>query len=57
MKTNFRDTVSYPTRFLGLPNDFPLLREQTKFVPAKSVKGDHGKLLFQVNYQGNLKYK
>ena len=52
MKTNFRDTVSYPTRFLGLHNEYPLLGQYTKFVPARTVKGDHGKLHFQVSYQG-----
>lgn len=52
MKTNFRDTVSYPTRFLGLHNEYPKLAQETKFVPAKTMKGDHGKLFFQVNYQG-----
>jgi heat shock protein 4 len=52
IKTNFRDTVSYPTRFLGLHNEYPLLGQETKFVPARTVKGDHGKLMFQVSYQG-----
>jgi molecular chaperone DnaK (HSP70) len=52
MKSNFRDTVNYPTRFLGLHHDYPNLKEEAKFVPAKIVKGDHNKILFQVHYQG-----
>jgi hypothetical protein len=52
MKSNFRDTVNFPTRFLGINADYPHLKEETKFVPCKIIKGEHHKLLFQVHYQG-----
>lgn len=52
MKTNFRDTIVYPTRFLGLHNEYPKLPQESKYIPAKIVKGDNGKLFFNVNYQG-----
>ena len=52
MKTNFRDTVTYPNRFLGLDVNYPRLKEELKFIPARSSKGENGRLYFNVNYQG-----
>jgi len=41
MKSNFKDTVTFPSRFLGLRPDHPLLRSETKFCPAKcTIKED-----------------
>jgi heat shock protein 4 len=51
MKSNFKDTVSYPSRFLGLRPDNPFLRAEKKFVPAKCVTKDD-KVAFEVKYQG-----
>lgn len=51
MKSNFKDTVVAPMRFLGLEVDYPLLRSETRFSPAPSNRSDD-KLKFDVNYQG-----
>mgnify|MGYP000979591878 FL=1 len=51
MKSNFKDTVSFPSRFLGLRPDNPLLRAEKKFCPAKCVTKDD-KIAFEVKYQG-----
>lgn len=40
MKSNFRDTITFPMRFLGLRPDYPFLRAEQKFCPAKS--SSHG---------------
>ena len=45
MKSNFRDTVTAPQRFLGLDADYPLLRAETKFCPARSNLSS-GKVMF-----------
>ena len=45
MKSNFRDTVVAPNRFLGLSPDYPLLRAETKFCPAKTNLSS-GKVMF-----------
>ena len=45
MKSNFRDTVVAPQRFVGLSTDYPMLRAQTKFSPGRSNIAD-GKLKF-----------
>lgn len=52
MKTNFRDTVTYPNRLLGLDNNHPRLKDELKFIPAKHAKGENGRFHFTVNYQG-----
>lgn len=51
MKSNFKDTVVAPMRFLGLDTQYPLLRAETKFSPAKTTANE-GRVRFQVNYQG-----
>lgn len=51
MKSNFKDTISYPSRFLGLRPENPFLRAEKKFVPAKCVTKDD-KVAFEVKYQG-----
>ena len=51
MKSNFKDTVSYPARFLGLRPDYPMLRSEKKFCPAKCITKDD-KIAFEVKYQG-----
>jgi len=51
MKSNFRDTIVAPMRFLGLEAEYPLLRSETRFSPASSNRSD-GKLKFDINYQG-----
>lgn len=51
MKSNFKDTISYPARFLGLPHDYPMLRSEKKFCPAKCLTKD-GRVAFEVRYQG-----
>jgi molecular chaperone DnaK (HSP70) len=52
MKSNFKDTVSYPSRFLGLRPDYSLLKSEKKFCPAKCVTKDD-KIAFEVKYQGH----
>lgn len=51
IKSNFKDTVVAPMRFLGLDVDYPFIRAETKFSPASSNFSDD-KLKFDVNYQG-----
>ena len=51
MKSHFRDTVVAPQRFVGLNSDYPLLRAETKYSPARSNISE-GRIKFDVNYQG-----
>ena len=51
MKSNFRDTIVAPQRYVGLSVDYPHLRAETKHTPCKNDVGS-GRLQFQVNYQG-----
>jgi molecular chaperone DnaK (HSP70) len=49
-KTNFRDTVTYVTRFLGLRPERS--EEERKFVMARVVTTEGGRLAFRVRYLG-----
>lgn len=51
MKSNFRDTIVAPQRFIGLPTDYPMLRAETKHCPCKYDLAS-GKIQFTVSYQG-----
>jgi len=51
MKSNFKDTIASPMRFLGLDIHYPLLRAETKFTPAKTTNHNN-RISFDVNYQG-----
>lgn len=51
MKSNFKDTIVSPMRFLGLDAHYPLLRAETKYTPAKTVQ-DNNRIKFDVHYQG-----
>ncbi len=51
MKSNFKDTIVSPMRFLGLDAHYPLLRAETKFTPAKTLQHEN-RIFFDVNYQG-----
>lgn len=52
LKANYRDTVTYITRFLGLPHDSSLLPEEKKFITAQTETSQGGRLAFRVNYRG-----
>jgi hypothetical protein len=51
MKSNFRDTIVAPQKFVGLPTDYPNIRSELKHCPCKYDLGS-GKIQFSVNYQG-----
>lgn len=51
-KTNFRDTVTYITRFLGLGHDSSLLPNEKKFITVATETSGGGRLAFRVNYRG-----
>jgi len=40
MKSNFKDTIVSPMRFLGLDAHYPLLRAESKFTTAKTTNND-----------------
>lgn len=51
MKSNFKDTVAFPQRFLGLSPDNPFLKAEKKFCSAKCINKDH-RIAFDIKYQG-----
>lgn len=52
LKSNFKNTIIFPTRFLGLRADSPLLAEEKKYLytPLATVDGD--RIAFEVRYKG-----
>jgi heat shock 70kDa protein 4 len=53
LKSNFKNTIVFPTRFLGLRADSPLLAEEKKwlYTPLTTVEGDN-RIAFEVKYKG-----
>lgn len=52
MKSNFKNTVTYFTRFLGMNYDSPLLQEEKKFIYAPIVRMPNGKMGFRLKSKG-----
>lgn len=50
-KTNYKDTVTYITRFLGLPANSAILPNEQKFITAATETSKGGRLAFRVNYR------
>lgn len=55
LKSNFKNTIVFPTRFLGLRADSPLLPEEKKwlYTPLATIDGD--RIAFEVRYKGEKK--
>lgn len=51
MKTNFKDTIVSPMRYLGLDPHYPMLKAESKFTPAKTVQHNN-RIGFDVHYHG-----
>ena len=53
-KSHFKNTVSFSSRLLGLPGDYPpaLLKNETKWISSKVSTNAAGKLVHTVNFQG-----
>jgi len=52
LKSNFKNTVVFPTRFLGLTPDSPLLNEEKKWLYCPLVTTADNKIAFEVRYKG-----
>lgn len=52
MKSNYKNTVNFFTRFLNLDMNSPELPYERKHVFCKIVPGHNNKVAFQVDYQG-----
>lgn len=52
MKSNYKNTINFFTRFLNLDMTSPELQYERKHVFCKIVPGHHNKVAFQVDYQG-----
>lgn len=52
MKSNYKNTVNFFTRFLNLDINSPELQYERKHVFCKIVPGHNNKVAFQVDYQG-----
>lgn len=52
MKSNFRNSVNYFTRFLGLQGRPSFYPEERKWLTVNTELNENGKTLFEVNYEG-----
>ena len=51
-RTNFKRTVVYPNRWLGIQKDWPFRAEEAKHAYVKPVEDKTGKLGFNIDYKG-----
>ncbi|KAL4435761.1 hypothetical protein ABPG74_015729 [Tetrahymena malaccensis] len=51
-KSNFKNTVSFFNRLLGLPANYPNLKNETKWISSKVGTNEEGKLVHEVQYKG-----
>jgi molecular chaperone DnaK (HSP70) len=52
MKSNFRNTVNYFTRFLGIQGKPSFYQQETKWLTVANELDNVGKTNFEVSYQG-----
>ena len=51
-RSNFKRTVIYPNRWLGVQKDWPLVKEEAKYAYVKPVEDKTGRLGFNIDYKG-----
>ena len=51
-RSNFKRTVIYPNRWLGIQKDWPLRKEEAKHAYVKPVEDKTGRLGFNIDYKG-----
>jgi heat shock protein 4 len=55
LKSNFKNTIVYPNRFLGLKNNCSFLEQETKHLYNKLATTADNKVAFEVQYKGEKK--
>lgn len=55
-RSNFKRTVIYPNRWLGIQKDWPFRAEEAKHAYVKPVEDKTGRLGFNIDYKGKKKY-
>ena len=50
-RSNFKRTIIYPNRWLGLQRDWPFLEEEAKYAYTKPVEDKTGKIGFKIKYK------
>jgi molecular chaperone DnaK (HSP70) len=53
MKSNFKNTIAYPLRFLALTADSPALKQESKWLYCPLVQQEN-KVAFEVKYAGEI---
>jgi molecular chaperone DnaK (HSP70) len=52
IKSNFANTVKYPTRYLGQCPDWPFINEERKYALCQPIANENGELVFEAEYKG-----
>ena len=51
-RSNFKRTIIYPNRWLGIQKDWPFRQEEAKHAYVKPVEDKAGRLGFNIDYKG-----
>ena len=52
-RSNFKRTIIFPNRWLGIQKDWPFRSEEAKYGYTKPVEDKDGRLGFKINYKNN----
>ena len=52
-KSNFKRTVIYPSRWLGVQKDWPAVEEESKYAILPPTVDKNNRIAFEINYKGN----
>ena len=55
-RSNFKRTIIYPNRWLGIQKDWPFRAEEAKYAYTKPTEDKSGKLGFQIDYKNNKQF-
>ena len=55
-KSNFKRTIIYPNRWLGIQKNWPFFEEESKYSNVKPVFDQTGKIGFNINYKGKEEF-
>ena len=55
-RSNFKRTIIYPNRWLGMQENWPFCKEEGKYGYIKPTKDNRGKLGFNIDYKGKKEH-
>ena len=55
-RSNYKNTVIYPNRWLGIQNNYSFYKEESKYSNIPPKRNNYNLLSFNINFKGNKEY-